>query len=535
MSKEHAPSRYRAIIKESRSGKGRPPDELIGDARSLPDTYYLSLALFGLSFDERLGAEAARSLAEQALDMVEKEKRPWRRAELLVTMCKNARSRKGIDEQWLRDLMLEKILEFPEGKGMTDAIVGCTRYLGCGKVIQLLSMAANNKGFEQEACKAVIRYWARECASTEPKPEELLTALARVPEKVVRTRLFGYLHVQLMRSGQVDLSVLERALESTIELPGDDRLEGLKYLAAQSSTLDELEMIAMGLTELDSPVEEARLFAALAGNADKAGHRELALDWFTSGLDIIAEVEDENDRASVRLNLAIGLRRLGEAEMAESAFRLALGDAEGNEKLTAKVRKAMGVERERKGRRSLDAEPHAPRQVLALYDTYEGGLKPVHFRMVARAAPLCIAYGLDLALMGFPVDDLDVLVEQVLADTNVGKGGRYLKELVKAGRVSLVRCTQKLPPKDWSELGMPVATTSRPAKDKVTNLEKALEQARSLHPTERLCLVMGLGKKGLPRPLLDSVDHHLELTGRNIPLETATAMGIIARELGHLE
>ena len=82
---------------------------------------------------------------------------------------------------------------------------------------------------------------------------------------------------------------------------------------------------------------------------------------------------------------------------------------------------------------------------------------------------------------------------------------------------------------------MPVATTSRPAKEKATSLEKALEQARATHPLKRLCFIMGLGKKGLPRSLLDNVEHHVELTGSNIPLETATAMGIIARELGHLE
>jgi hypothetical protein len=81
---------------------------------------------------------------------------------------------------------------------------------------------------------------------------------------------------------------------------------------------------------------------------------------------------------------------------------------------------------------------------------------------------------------------------------------------------------------------MPVATTSRPAKEKATSIENALEQARATHPLERLCLVMGLGKKGLPGSLLDKVDHHVELTGSGIPLETATAMGIIARELGQI-
>ena len=85
--------------------------------------------------------------------------------------------------------------------------------------------------------------------------------------------------------------------------------------------------------------------------------------------------------------------------------------------------------------------------MLALYDTYEGGLKPVHARAVARAAPLCVAFGLDLALMGFPTDNLEELVKMVARDTGVGKGGGYLKELHKEGRVVLVPCTKQEPPK----------------------------------------------------------------------------------------
>jgi hypothetical protein len=42
---------------------------------------------------------------------------------------------------------------------------------------------------------------------------------------------------------------------------------------------------------------------------------------------------------------------------------------------------------------------------------------------------------------------------------------------------------------------------------------------------------MGLGKSGLPQSLLNQVQYHLELTGNNIPLETCTAMGVIAQQL----
>ncbi len=42
---------------------------------------------------------------------------------------------------------------------------------------------------------------------------------------------------------------------------------------------------------------------------------------------------------------------------------------------------------------------------------------------------------------------------------------------------------------------------------------------------------MGLGKKGLPESFLKSVPYHLEHTGKDVALETATAMGVIAEQL----
>ena len=44
-------------------------------------------------------------------------------------------------------------------------------------------------------------------------------------------------------------------------------------------------------------------------------------------------------------------------------------------------------------------------------------------------------------------------------------------------------------------------------------------------------MVMGLGPKGLPKPLLESSSYHFELTGSNIAFETGTAMGSIAGRL----
>ena len=84
------------------------------------------------------------------------------------------------------------------------------------------------------------------------------------------------------------------------------------------------------------------------------------------------------------------------------------------------------------------------------------------------------------------------------------------------------------------EAGLAIATTSRPDKKKTISLDDARKKANN-HPKKRLCVIMGLGRKGLPNKLLDAVDYHNEITGSNVSLETSTAMGIIAQMMGHLD
>ena len=128
----------------------------------------------------------------------------------------------------------------------------------------------------------------------------------------------------------------------------------------------------------------------------------------------------------------------------------------------------------------------------------------------------------------FPAKDLASMVNKIIADTNIGKGGKYLKELANENRIVLINSGE------LGTIGLPVATTSHPDKRKSISLNNARKKAKS-HPGDRLCVIMGLGRKGLPNKLLDVVDYHTEITGTNISLETSTAMGIIAQMMGHLE
>ena len=99
MGKDHAPSTYRKIIKASKSGKV-PVSKLIEEARALSDSYYISMALFGLSMNPELDKEQAANLRQEALEYAEEEHREWRRAELITSLAKN-----GKDLRDLKDLL----------------------------------------------------------------------------------------------------------------------------------------------------------------------------------------------------------------------------------------------------------------------------------------------------------------------------------------------------------------------------------------------------------------------------------------------
>ena len=50
-------------------------------------------------------------------------------------------------------------------------------------------------------------------------------------------------------------------------------------------------------------------------------------------------------------------------------------------------------------------------------------------------------------------------------------------------------------------------------------------------PDGKLCMIMGLGPKGLPKSYLGHSPYQFEITGSGVAFETGTAMGAIA---GHL-
>lgn len=182
---------------------------------------------------------------------------------------------------------------------------------------------------------------------------------------------------------------------------------------------------------------------------------------------------------------------------------------------------------------------------LGLYNGYDP--KQWHDIMritLARAGPVAAAFDCDLATFGFPFGQARArgakrseplhspaeVAAFVAEGTSIGEGGEHLVALARQGRFSL----HPFPAAGFPPgLGRLVATTPAPLAEKART---PLAVAQDLAAGQPHLLLFGLGPRGLPEAVLASAAHHLEITGKAIPLETATALGALPAMLAaHLE
>lgn len=179
------------------------------------------------------------------------------------------------------------------------------------------------------------------------------------------------------------------------------------------------------------------------------------------------------------------------------------------------------------------------RWTLGLYNSYDAN----HFhetmrRAIARAAPLCHAFGMNLSPIGFPFhayrdkegnaparETPQVIAQLVASSTSIGEGGEYLETLATEGRFQPIPFPAKgFPP----QLGTVVLATRKPDPKKRADLRDVAFRTRE---GESFLFLVGLGPRGVPKDVHAQAALHLELTGSEKSLETATAMGVLAGRL----
>lgn len=167
---------------------------------------------------------------------------------------------------------------------------------------------------------------------------------------------------------------------------------------------------------------------------------------------------------------------------------------------------------------------------LGIVNTYDKiKILDAHYRAIARAAPICYAFGFHLALYDFPFKmNAEELVTFVMEKTTIGESGAYLKILYETNHLSVF----ELPKRGFqSQFGEVVITTSKPDPKKQIMPVKLAEEA--LRNRSFLFLV-GLGHKGLSKELFERGKYHLDITCKGLSLETCTAIGAIPAHLSGL-
>ena len=462
--KNHNPSVARRISREIK--RGESPESLLPLAKSINDPYYRSLSL--VSIASSISSKKSKNIFESAFREVNNVKEEWRRIELLGKIAKNL---KIMSDGNQKNRMFEKVLVL-SSKGKEEAtkdfVVKYSKNYPDELLETLLYHTINLKQYSFESSKAVIRIWVKR------KPVDLLLAQLSVIKSNLRTRLFGYLHFQLSKSKiQIKPTALETALQA------DNSEEMLRYLVRICSSPSDLDLVASSVLD-QSPA----IMLALTARADRKGWAKEARAYASQAQETIDHLPTSNEKEGLLSKLKITLDRL---------------DAPLPEKPIIPLEDSGMVS---KGKHTL-----------GLLNTYGGKWNHPHFKAIHKAANLCSAFDLDLALIDFPKIESGELINEVKKEMRLPNEG-YLSSLFSNQRV---RFFDKDVDESWA--GSKVATTANPDANKLEL------------PDGRLCMIMGLGPKGLPKSFLKASDYHFELTGSNIAFETGTAMGSIA---GHL-
>ena len=500
----HPPSQMRALMQEWK--RGRAVRELLPVARSIEDPSFAAEALFALATDPKLPAADAEKAALEGLRFSDKVERDWRRGEALAGMG-----------GWLPDLrahhkeagakveaaLLDRLLQLP-AKPRADAMRAVAGHIAPAELPRVMARALASEEQALDIGKAILK-----AAVESGGAAQVLPAIRDCLDLELRARMLAA-WASRMAPTQPEESgrVLGEMLNGAATLEPAVRLDVVRAFVAACEGPEPLHALHKWVAQQPEDEAAARLLSAMGARADKLGHADLAGSWLRQAQDRAARIPDEKARQSVQKNINEGLRRMGAFPDDVAAIGPPLGKAAAETAETADARRKPGAA--------------SARHVLALVDTYEGGLGEVHLRAVARAAPLCDAFGLDLALVGFPVKDVASFVKRAGRETNIGEGRGSLEALHREGRVHLVAVAEGEVP-DVSALGTPVATTPNPDAAKATTEFPA--------GVGRLCVLVGLGPKGLPDGLLRACAVHVELTGKKVSLETATAMGVVAERM----
>lgn len=489
MSERHDPSACRRILREGReSGLSR---ELFDLAQDLQDGIYRAEALCGLCASGDMREDDRAEWVPIIVESMLEEERAWRLAESIAIIAKSVgnwpggRARKAL----MNDLV-GMTGGLPAGEARVDALKAIANRVSEQKLPELFHLAVENHGMEAKAArpimKAIVATGNREMIS------EIIPLLTEAtPDLAVK--FLDNLHRLTL---QANLPLEPSALQLALPFLGSAEFETVRTMCSHATRSEDVRMLAETLAGADE--KSVRFVVTLAGRADRAGDEEFARELLENAAQYVESL-DAQTAMRIKKNLAKGFERLGDSERAEG-----LAPVQTPTILTTQP--ASG-DVERRG------------HTMALVGTYDGAIATPHLRALARASGIAWGFGLDIALIDWPTEDLEGLCQRTQTESGTA-GVNHLPSLLASGRIQLLSVEDALS----GAIGHPIATTHQPKGGSVDLTTYDGE----------ICMFIGLGRQGLPQKLLDNCPDQFELTGIGASLETAVAMGAIAQRLANL-
>jgi hypothetical protein len=378
----------------------------------------------------------------------------------------------------------------PTGEARADALKSISSKVSEQRLPELFLLSIENHGMESKSARPVMKSIV---ASNNHEMISKITATITEEPPDLAVKFLDNLHRLAI---EARLTLEPTALELSLPLLKSAEFEIVRTLCSHASTPVEVRMLA---ETLDGDNENAIRYAVtLAGRADRTGNAEFARVLLEKAATNVGSLNDRT-AARIKKNIAKGFVRLGDLGRADELVPM----------------RDFEVKKPQSDERVLERRGHT----MALVATYDGAVATPHLRALARAAGIAWGFGLDIALIDWPTDNLEELCKQAQKESGTA-GVNHLPALLTSHRIQLISVDDALN----GSVGHPIATTHQPVGGSV---DLTMFDGN-------LCVFIGLGRQGLPKSLLDNCPDQFELTGIGASLETAVAMGAIAQRLSDL-
>jgi len=489
MNERHDPSACRRIVRDAKkNGLSR---ELFDLAQDLQDGIYRAEALCGLCASEDMAEEDRVEWVPIIVESMLEEERAWRLAESIGIIAKSTANWPG---GRARKTMIENLIGMtgglPAGEARVDALKSIANRVPKQTLPELFLLAVENQGMEAKAARPIMK------AIVNTGDLEMINEITPLLTEASPDLAVKFLDNLHRLTVQANLVLEPSALELALPFLAAAEFETVRTMCSHATRSEDVHILVRNLAGDEE--NAVRYAVTLAGRADRAGDSEFARELLEKAA-LQVESLDTQIAIRIRKNLAKGFDRLGDSERAEQLTPVQTPSSENTDS----------------PRKDVVRRGHT----MALVGTYDGGIGTPHLRALARASGIAWGFGLDIALVDWPTEDLETLCQRAEKESGTA-GVNHLPSLLSSGRIQLLSIEEALD----GVVGHPIATTHQPVGGSV---DLATYDGD-------ICMFIGLGRQGLPQKLLNRCPDQFELTGIGASLETAVAMGAIAQRLSDL-